>query len=442
MSEKKMTRRVFLGAAAATAGAAIVRPRMARAASPNSKLNIAAVGVGGRGRGNIHECGSENIVALCDVDEQYAAKVFKEFPNAKRYKDYREMLDKQKDIDAVIVSTPDHLHAIVSMAAIKAGKHVYCEKPLTHTIYEARELTKAAREHKVVTQMGIQGHSMEGIRLVTEWINDGAIGTVREVHVWTDRPAGWWPQGVGRPADTPAAPDTLDWDLWLGPAPERPYHPAYCPFVWRGWWDFGCGALGDMACHLFDAPYSALDLGVPSSVEASSTPVNNETAPLASTIHYEFPAKGKRPAVKLTWYDGGIRPPRPPQLEDGRPMGNKNGGLLIVGDDGVIMGSDENVQAPCLLPASRMKDYQQPEKTIPRSKGQHEEWVEACKANNPTAALSNFDYSGPLTEVVLLGNLSIRSGQKIVWDAENLKCTNAPDANQFVHCEYRKGWSL
>lgn len=442
MSQRKMTRRIFLGAAAATAGATMIRPRIARAASPNNKLNIAAVGIGGRGRSDIHGCASENIVALCDVDEKYAAKVFNEYPEAKRYKDYREMLDKQKDIDAVIVATPDHQHAIVSMTAIKHGKHVYCEKPLTHTIYEARELAKAAREHKVVTQMGIQGHSMEGIRLVTEWINDGAIGTVREVHVWTDRPAGWWSQGVGRPTETPKVPNTLDWDLWLGPAPERPYNPVYCPFAWRGWWDFGCGALGDMACHLFDAPYSALDLGVPSSVEASSTPVNNETAPLASKIHYEFPAKGKRPAVKLTWYDGGIRPPRPPQLEDGRAMGNKNGGLLIIGDDGVIMGSDENVRDPCLLPATRMKDYQHPGKTIPRSKGQHEEWVDACKANNPAAALSNFDYSGPLTEVVLLGNLSIRSGQKIIWDAENLKCTNAPDANQFVRNEYRKGWSL
>jgi predicted dehydrogenase len=442
MNKRKVTRRIFLGAAAGVAGAALVRPRIARAASANSKLNVAAVGIGGRGRGDIHGCDDENIVALCDVDEKYAAKVFGEFPKAKKYKDYREMLDKQKDIDAVIVATPDHQHAIVSMAAIKAGKHVYCEKPLTHTIYEARKLAEAAREHKVVTQMGIQGHSMEGLRLVTEWINDGAIGTVREVHVWTDRPAGWWPQGVGRPADTPPTPNTLDWDLWLGPAPERPYHPAYCPFVWRGWWDFGCGALGDMACHLFDAPYSALDLGYPTSVEASSTPVNNETAPLASTIHYEFPAKGKRPAVKLTWYDGGIRPPRPKELEDGRPMGNKNGGLLIVGDAGVIMGSDENVQEPCLLPASRMKDYKQPAKSIPRSKGQHKEWVEACKANNPSAALSNFDYSGPLTEVVLLGNLSIRSGQKIVWDAANLKCMNAPEANQFVQTEYRKGWSL
>ncbi len=440
--QKQVSRRIFLSAAVGAAGAAMARPAWAKAKSPNEKLNIAGVGIGGRGRSNLHECMGENIVALCDVDEKYAGKTFGEFPKAKRYKDFREMLEKQKDIDAVVIATPDHLHAIVSMTAIKMGKHVYCEKPLTRTIHESRALMKAAREHKVVTQMGIQGHSMDGIRLVTEWINDGAIGKVREVHIWTDRPAGWWPQGVDRPKDTPPAPDTLDWDLWLGPAPERPYNPAYCPFVWRGWWDFGCGALGDMACHLMDAPFSALELGYPTSVEASSTPVNDETAPLASTIRYEFPARGDKPPVSLTWYDGGIRPPRPEQLEDGRPMGNKTGGVLFIGDDGVIMGSDENVQDPCLLPASRMKDYKQPTPTIPRSKGQHIEWIEACKADKPEAALANFDYSSPLTEIVLLGNLSIRSRQKIRWDAANMTCTNAPDANQFVSSEYRKGWSL
>ena len=225
MSEKSMTRRFFFGAAAAgTAAAALARPRSAKAASINEKLNIAGVGIGGRGHGVVRNCSSENIIALCDVDEAYAAKTFAEYPNAKRYKDYREMLDKEPDIDAVVVATPDHLHAIISMAAIKAGKHVYCEKHLTHTVYEARELAKAAREHKVVTQMGIQGHAMDGIRLVTEWINDGAIGAVREVHIWTDRPANWWPQGVGRPTDAPPVPATLDWDLWLGPAPERPYN--------------------------------------------------------------------------------------------------------------------------------------------------------------------------------------------------------------------------
>jgi predicted dehydrogenase len=443
MSEKSMTRRFFFGAAAAgTAAATLARPRIAKAASPNDKINIAGIGIGGRGHGVVRNCSSENIIALCDVDEAYAAKTFAEYPNAKRYKDYREMLDKEPDIDAVVIATPDHQHAIISMAAMKAGKHVYCEKPLTHTVYEARELARAAREHKVVTQMGIQGHSMDGIRLVTEWINDGAIGTVREVHIWTDRPANWWPQGVGRPADTPPVPETLDWDLWLGPAPERPYNPAYCPFVWRGWWDFGCGALGDMACHLMDAPFSALQLGYPTTVEASSTPINDETAPLASMITYEFPARGDKPPVTLTWYDGGIRPARPPQLEDGREMGNKNGGVLFIGDDGVIMGSDENVQDPCLLPASRMSEYKQPPQSIPRSPGQQEEWIAAIKANKPEAALSNFDYSGPLTENVLLGNVCIRSGRKIQFDPEKMTCTNAPEADKYLKTEYRQGWSL
>ena len=442
MSAKSMTRRFFFGAAAAGAATAMARPRIARAASPNDKLNIAGVGIGGRGRSNLRGCKTENIIALCDVDDAYAARTFSEYPNAKRYKDYREMLDKEPDIDGVVVATPDHLHAPVSMAAIKAGKHVYCEKPLTHTVYEARALQKAAREHKVVTQMGIQGHSMDGLRLVTEWFNDGAIGPVREVHIWTDRPASWWPQGVGRPEDTPPVPDTLDWDLWLGPAPERPYNPAYCPFVWRGWWDFGCGALGDMACHLLDAPYSVLKLGYPISVDASSTPVNDETAPLAQMITYEFAARGDMPPVTLTWYDGGIRPPRPPQLEDGRPMGNKSGGVLFIGDDGVIMGSDENVQDPCLLPESRMNDYKQPAQTIPRSPGQHEEWIAAIKAGKPEASLSNFDYSSPLTEIVLLGNVSVRSGKKLLYDAEKMACTNAPDADKYLTKEYREGWAL
>jgi len=408
--------------------------------APSEKLNIAGIGVGGQGRGVVRHCKSENIVALCDVDEKYAAKAFREFPDAKRYKDFRVMLEKQKDIDAVIVATPDHMHAVISMTAIKMGKHVYCEKPLTHTIYEARKLTEAARETKVATQMGTQGHAHEGIRLICEWIADGAIGQAREVHTWTDRPKGWWPQGVERPTDTPPVPDTLDWDLWLGVAPERPYHPAYHPFAWRGWWDFGTGALGDMGCHIFDAPYWALKLGHPTSVEASSTEVNSETAPLASMVHYHFPARGDMPPVKLTWYDGGLKPARPPELEDGRPMGNENGGVLFVGDNGTIMAKDENAQDPQLIPRSRMEAYKQPEKTIPRSTGHHREWIEACKGGKPAGA--NFDYAGPLTEVVLLGNVALRAGVKIYWDAPNMRITNVPEANGFLHTEYRQGWTL
>lgn len=443
MKHGTVSRRSFVfGSLATAAGLAAGAEKIGRKrpVSPNEKLNIAGIGIGGRGRSNLRELGSENIVALCDVDDEYAAETFAKYPKAKKYKDYRVMLEKQKDIDAVMVATPDHTHAIISMTAIKLGKHVYCEKPLTHTLFEARKLTEAAREMNVATQMGIQGHSHEGVRQIIEWINAGAIGPVREVHIWTDRPKGWWPQGVDRPTGTPPVPATLDWDLWLGPAPERPYNPAYLPFKWRGWWDFGCGAFGDMGCHLMDAPYWALDLGYPATVEASSTAVNDETAPLASMVHYTFPARGNKPPVKLTWYDGGLLPPRPEELPDGHPMGNQNGGVIFVGDKGKILASDENARNPRLLPVSLAKSFPAPPKTIPRSPGHHKEWIEACKDGEPAKA--NFDYSGPLTENVLLGNVAIRVGKKMYWDGRNMKCSNAPEANDYVQCAYREGWTL
>ena len=443
----EVNRRDFLARTGLAVGGAMIVPASVLgrngAVAPSDKLNIAGIGVGGRGADDLREIESENIVALCDVDSRRAADTFKRYPKAKQYTDFRQMLDRQKDIDAVVVATPDHVHAFASMAAIQLGKHVYCEKPLTHTIWEARRLTEESRKARVATQMGTQGHSYEGIRLIAEWIRDGAIGPVREVHCWTDRPAGWWPQGVERPKDAPAAPATLDWDLWLGPAPVRPYHPAYVPFAWRGWWDFGCGALGDMGCHIFDSPFFALNLGYPTSVEAVSSPVNRETGPVASIIRYEFPARGEMPPVKLTWYDGGLLPPRPEELEPGRRLGNENGGILYIGDKGKIMASDENAQSPCLIPQSRMNEYKRPPKTIPRSVGHHAEWVQACKGGPPAGA--NFDYAGPLTEVVLLGNVVIRTGEKtrkLEWDGPGMKCTNVDAANQFVRNEYRKGWSL
>ena len=445
MQRETMSRRIFLmgtavSAAGLAAGAGSSRRPRPRRVSPNEKLNIAGVGIGGRGRSVLKECAAENIVALCDVDEQYAGKAFAAYPQAKQYKDYRVMLEKQKDIDAVIVATPDHTHAIISMTAMKMGKHVYCEKPLTHTILEARKLSETAREMKVATQMGIQGHSHEGVRQICEWIWAGAIGRVSEVHIWTDRPKGWWPQGVDRPQDTPPVPPTLDWDLWLGPAPVRPYHPAYLPFKWRGWWDFGCGALGDMGCHLMDAPYWALDLGYPTSVEASATSVNAETAPLASMVHYHFPARADKPPVSLTWYDGGMLPPRPEELPDGQPMGNENGGVIFVGDKGKILASDENAQHPRLLPVTLANDFPPPAKTLPRSPGHQQEWIAACKGGQPAGA--HFDYAGPLTENVLLGNLAIRAGKKLNWDGQAMKCANVPEANDLVHCKYREGWTL
>ncbi len=312
------TRRQFIsGAIAAFAGFMIVPSHVlgrGGAKPPSEKLNVAGIGIGGQGASDLAEMEGENIVALCDVDDAHAARTFKRYPKARAHRDYRKMLEEQKDIDAVVIATPDHQHAIIAMAAMRAGKHVYCEKPLTHTVWEARQLTQAAHAHKIATQMGNQGQASEGTRRLSEMIRDDAIGPVREVHVWTDRPSSglfnvFWPQGVERPTETSPVPDTLDWDLWLGPAPARPYHSAYLPFKWRGWWDFGTGALGDIGCHTFDPVFRALKLGHPLSVEASSTRVNEETYPLASMVTYHFPARPPMPPVKLVWYDGGLRPP-------------------------------------------------------------------------------------------------------------------------------------
>ena len=444
-----ISRRSFLAATSTvTAFMALPAPVLGRTgeASPNSKLNIAGVGVGGQGGHDVDEFSSENIVALCDVDSAHAAHVFKKYPNAKRYKDFRQMLDQDKSIDAVVIGTPDHLHAVVSVTAIKHGKHVYCEKPLTRTVYEARAVAKAAREAKVATQMGNQGMAFEGNRLINEWLWAGAIGPVREVHVWSDRPTHrgkmplWWPQGVDRPKDTPPVPDTLDWDLWLGPAPVRPYHPAYVPFRWRGWWDFGTGGLGDMGIHNLAPVFSALKLGAPDTVQASSTPVFPETVPIAAIVHYQFPARGDMPPVQLHWYDGGLLPERPAELEENRALDPEDG-IIFVGDKGKMLVKGWGGEQPRLIPESADKAYQRPPKTLPRSIGHYKEWLQACKTGSPTR--SNFDFAGPLSEAVLLGSVCIRNGgEKLVWDSANLKITNDPDANKFLHYEYRKGWSL
>ncbi|NIA15921.1 MAG: Gfo/Idh/MocA family oxidoreductase [Nitrospiraceae bacterium] len=411
---------------------------------PSEKLNIACIGVGGRGAANIRGVVGENIVALCDVDEERAAGAFRRFEKAPRYRDFRKMLDKEdKHIDAVVVATPDHNHAVASMMAIKMGKHVYCEKPLTRTVYEARAVAQAAREAKVATQMGNQGMAFEGNRLINEWIEDGAIGAVREVHAWSDRPTHlgelYWAQGVDRPVDTPAVPKTLDWDQWLGPAPYRPYHPAYVPFAWRGWWDFGSGGLGDMGIHNLAPAFSALKLGAPSSVESSSTSVFKDTLPLACTVHYQFPARGDLPPVRLHWYDGGLVPDRPPELEDDRVL-NREDGLIFVGDKGAILVEGWGGESPRLIPETKMKAYTRPPKTLPRSIGHHAEWIEACKGRG--IPRSNFDFAGPLTEAVLLGTVSVRTGKRLEWDAGNLRVTNAPEANELLHYTYRDGWTL
>jgi len=438
---RKMSRRDFIGGAAAVAAFTIV-PRHVlggpRQVPPSEKLNIAAIGSGGMGGGNTNACSGENIVALCDVDDNRAAGTFRKFPRAKKYRDFRKMLEKEdRNIDAVIVATPDHTHAVAAMAAMRRRKHVYVQKPLTRTVSEARTLTEAARKYKVATQMGNQGHSGDGVRLICEWIWDGAIGPVREVNAWTNRPI--WPQGIDRPKDKHDVPPTLDWDLWLGPAPNRPYNKCYCPFNWRGWWDFGCGALGDMACHLLDPVFSALKLGYPTSVQACATKVNKETFPLASIVRYEFPARGDMPPVKLNWYDGGMKPPRPDELEPGLRMTS----VTFIGDKGKLM-CGEYGGSPRLIPDSKMQEYKQhlPPKTIPRVKGSHEQnWIDACKGGK--AACSNFDYSGPFTEAVVMGNLAMRRlGKKLLWDGKNMKVTNDDEANRYVDEPRRKGWSL
>ncbi len=448
MSKQHISRRHFLAATATTAAITIV-PRHVLGGSrnnpPSEKLNIAGIGVGGMGKHNLRQLESENIVALCDVDHDYAAETFKRYPKAKVYNDFRKMLDKQKDIDAVVIATPDHTHAVISMEAMRRGKHVYCQKPLTHDVYESRMLAKTAKETGVTTQMGIQGHSGEGIRLICEWIWNGAIGEVREVDAWCSLsyyPFGhtWWSSKWSRrPKERPPVPPTLDWDLWIGPAPERPYHPAYHPGVWRCWWDFGCGMMGDRGAHTLDTVFWALKLGAPRSVEATSLDLNPDTHPVASIVIYRFPARGDLPPVKLTWYDG-LRPPRPIELEDGRRLGNVEGGALFKGSRGKLMAGVYGEGAR-LIPESRMKEYKQPPKTIPRVKGSHEQdWVRACKGGRPAGA--DFEYSGLLTEVCLLGNVARRVDARIEWDADNMKVTNLPEADKYIRTKYRQGWSL
>lgn len=358
------------------------------------------------------------------------------------YSDFRELLEKQRDLDAVVVCTTDNLHAAVSAAAMKKRKHVFCQKPLTHTIYEARRLAQIARETGVATQIAVGNQASEDTRLLCEWIWDGAIGPVREVVNWSSRP--YWPQGIERPKDGQPVPEGLNWDLWLGPAPERPFHHAYLPFVWRGWGDFGCGALGDMGSYSFDTIFRVLKLEAPLSVEASSSDRYEETYPLASIVRYNFPARGDMPPVKFTWYDGGLKPPRPEELEENRPMKvadeEENEGLLFVGDRGKILCSFHGGH-PQLIPESRMSSYKQPPKTLPRSPGNEREWLDACKGSKVKPG-GNFEFSGLVTEALLLGNVASRTGQKLNWDRSNLKVPNSEAVQKLVSPERRKGWEL
>ena len=447
--DERLSRRDFMGAAAAGAAFTIVPSHVLGGAGqtpPSEKVNVASIGAGGMGAGNTNACAQAgaNIVALCDVDEARAADTFKKFPDAKKYKSFVEMLDKEgKNIDAVIVATPDHMHAIASIAAMRRGKHVYCQKPLTRLVSEARAMTEAARKYKVVTQMGNQGHSGDGVRDICEWIWAGVIGEVREVHAWTNRPV--WPQGIDRPKEEQTPPPTLDWNLWLGPAPVRPYNKIYLPFNWRGWWDFGGGALADMACHVLDPVFWSLKLKYPTSVEASCTEVNNEAFPLASIVHYEYPAREGMPAVKVHWYDGGLKPARPPELEVGRPLNQAASDVLFIGSKGVLR-CGEYGDNPQLLPYERNREFQKnkPPQTLKRIKTSHEgNWLEAIRTGGQ--ATSHFDYAGPFTEMVTMGNLAIRPenvGKKLLWDGEKMRVTNDEKANDYVQTHYREGWSL
>ncbi len=402
------------------------------------KLNVACIGVGGKGRGDVGDVSGENIVALCDVDLSKAAGSFKRHPKAKQYRDFRKMLLEMDDqIDAVTVSTPDHMHFPASMMAVKMGKHVFCQKPLTHTIEEARLLAEAAREHKVATQMGIQGHSFDGIRRMREWYAARAVGEIQELHIWTNRPI--WPQGIKNPLPKQPVPEHLDWNLWQGVAPERDYNSGYCPFKWRGWWDYGCGALGDIGCHALDCAFDVLSLGSPTSVEAVCDQINDQTGPKWSIVTYQFPKTKDRGPVKLVWYDGNKKPERPKELEEGRNIPGGIGGQLWCGTEGTIMVSDVYCRSARIIPEAKMKDFIQnrmPEKTEKKSVGHVKEWLNACRGGEPAGA--NFDYAGPLTEMVLLGNLAVRTGKKVEWDPVNLKCANLPEANQFVRKPYRK----
>ena len=457
MKKTTLTRREFVGATGAVAALTIV-PRHVLAGGgtspPSEKLNVAGVGIGGMGHNNLNACSAENIVALCDVDSNCGKGTFNQYAQAKRYTDFRVMFDKQKDIDAVIVATPDHSHAMIALAAIERGKHVYVQKPMAHSVEEARRMTEAARKHKVVSQMGNQGHSGDGVRMLCEWIWDGAIGPVREVHAWTNRPV--WPQGVEvpRPKETPPVPASLDWDLWIGPAAMRPYHATYHPGTWRAWWDFGTGSLGDLGCHILDAPFWALKLKYPVSVEGcistywqglwQKTDPKNEQYPRSTIVRYKFPARESMPEVKLTWWDGGMMPARPEELEEGRHMGDSDGGVLFVGDKGSLICGCYG-KSPRLFPESKMKEYKLPPRSIdriPGGEGGHErDWVRACKGGKPAA--SNFDYAGPLSEMVLMGNLAVRyPNRRLLWDGEAMKVTNDADANAYVRRQYRQGWTL
>ena len=465
-TQPEMTRRKFLGATTAGVAAFTLMPRHvlggAKFVAPSEKVNIAIIGAGGQGKTNMRALFNEpeaQIIAVCDPREQADYSRFyyggtagrnsaqgdiekhysQKTPNYRcaTYEDFRKMFEQEKSVDAILCATPDHLHAYVTIMAMKLGKHVYCEKPLTHNVWEAREVAKVARETGVATQLGNQGHSGEGIRQTCEWIWDGAIGAIREVHAWSD--AGRWVNHTGRPKGTVEVPAGFNWDLWQGPRAERPYHPEYAPYNWRGWWAFGGGCIGDMACHNIDPAVWALDLKDPISIEATSPGVDSEVVSPCAIYHYQFGPRGDKPAVRLTWYDGGLRPASPEELAPGEQLEGGGNGVIFLGEKGVISCAGWG-GSPRIIPDSKMDAYKRPEKTLPRSKGHHRDWLEACKGGKP--ASSNFEYGARLTEIVLLGNVALRTGKRLQWDPAALKAKNAPEADNFIKEQYRAGWEI
>jgi predicted dehydrogenase len=450
----------------AAAGLSVPESRAA-----GEKLNVAIIGAGGQGAGNLGAVSGlgVNIVALCDVDEDRAGKSFESFPRAAKYNDFRVMLEKQRDIDAVVVSTPDHVHAAASLMAMKMKKHVYCEKPLTWSVHEARVMRETAAREKVATQMGNSGTASGGLRRAVEMIRDGALGKVTEVHVWTNRPI--WPQGMARPKQAMPIPDHLKWDLWLGPAAERPYNSAYLPFVWRGWLDFGTGALGDMGCHTANLPFMALRLRYPKTVEAQSGPINGESYPVWAVVKHQFPARGDLPAVTFTWYEGRkdgklVQPPDsllgrfkgrdkgyrvffkdgevfhgdPASTEKRRQPRHAGSGCFVVGDKGILFSPSDYGGTSVILREGELERVDGTPQKLPRSPGHHREWIRACKGGEP--AMSNFDYAGVLSEFILLGNVAMRAGKKLEWDGDKVRATNCKEADAYLRREYRKGWTL
>lgn len=428
-----LRRRSFLGTVAVGSISALASPAWAyrRILGANERLHVGAIGVGGRGAGDLDAVSGENIVALCDVDTNALDGAAGRFPNAEKFFDYRQLLER-KDLEAVVIGTPDHHHAPATVRALRRGLHVYCEKPLTHTVEEARIVTQLAKEKGVATQMGTQNHEHPGYLRLVELLRSGAIGPVRQVHVITDRPGKWWPQGMELPANAAAVPANLKWDLWLGPAPQRAYDPAFAPFRWRGWWDYGCGAIGDMAIHLMDPAFWGLQLGGPVKVSSTGPKPNPWSGPEWMQTHFEFGQRGELPPVDVYWYEGKTTPP--PEIASELPMN----GSLFIGDQGRIAIAHDGF--PKLLPEEAFANFKAPSPSLPDSPGHHRQWIEAAKGRGKTS--SSFEYAGPFTEVVLLGNVAYRIGQKIEFDPTTMRVTNVPAANELLTKSYRSGWEV